>query len=115
VLKIEKHEVATRRLENMADPGRGELHDEMPELWSLRLSKFLQSWRCHRISPFGRATQGALLSTSTRATAQASRLSSFVCSGRSRTFTAICECSRLDLITEIMVAGVSWVERGALA
>jgi hypothetical protein len=67
VLKIEKHEVATRRLENVADARRGELHDEMSELWTLRLSKFLQSLRCHCISPLAAAPQGALLSTSTRA------------------------------------------------
>src|SRR6185437_15179754 len=47
MLEIEQHEIATRRLENVADSGRRELHDEMPELWRLRLSQLLQPLRGH--------------------------------------------------------------------
>ena len=69
VLEIEKHEVATGRLENVPNPGRGELHDEMPELRALGLSQLLQALRCHALLP-SVATRGAyLLSISTRATA----------------------------------------------
>ena len=69
MLEIEEHEVATGRFENMADPGRRELDDEMPELWDLGLSQFLQALRCHAFLPY-LAAQGVFLSlTSTRATA----------------------------------------------
>ena len=47
MLQIEQHEVATRRLENVADPGRRELHDEVPELWSFGSSQLLQPLRRH--------------------------------------------------------------------
>ena len=69
MLEIEEHEVASRRLENVPNSGRGELHDEMPELWGLGLSQLLQALRYHSSLPCA-ATQGACsLSSSTRATA----------------------------------------------
>ena len=69
MLEIEEHEVATGRLENVPNPGRRELDDEMAELRTLGLSQLLQALRCHAFLPCV-ATQGACLSsTSTRATA----------------------------------------------
>jgi hypothetical protein len=38
MLEIEEHEVATGRLQNVPNPGRGELHDEMPKLRTFGLS-----------------------------------------------------------------------------
>ncbi len=70
MLEIEQHEVATRRLENVADPGRRELHDEMPELWSLCSSQLLQPLRRHPFLPHVRDLRTlARSSASTRATA----------------------------------------------
>jgi hypothetical protein len=52
MFEIKKHEVATGGLENMPNPGRRELHDEVPELRALGLSKLLQTLRCHALLPF---------------------------------------------------------------
>jgi hypothetical protein len=51
MLEIEEHEIAPGGLENVTDPGRRELHDEMPKLWSSALSQLLQSLRRHSFLP----------------------------------------------------------------
>jgi hypothetical protein len=47
MLQIEEHEIASGRLENMADTGGRELHDKVPELGSLGSSQLLKPLRCH--------------------------------------------------------------------
>jgi hypothetical protein len=52
MLEVEKHEVASGGFQNVANAGRGEFDDEMPELRRLRLRHGFESVVRHRFPPW---------------------------------------------------------------